>query len=121
MSPKDSEPVQVRPFAAYLTETNKGRTHNDLSEGLHALTEEVLRTGKPGTLTLTVKVEADDTESRRLVVSETVTVKPPKPTARKSVFWADSDGNLARTDPGQLSFGDIHVAGDTTTQEAQAR
>lgn len=109
---------KVRPFAAYLTETNKGRTHTELSEGLHELTAEVLRTGKKGSLTLTVSVEADDAESGRLVVSELVAVKPPKPTARKSVFWSDQDGNLARTDPAQMTFGDIRVA-DKSERKAQ--
>lgn len=120
---KHAEERQVRPFAAYLTETNKGRTHGDLSSGLNELTEEVLRTGKAGTITLTVKIEADDTETRRLVVSETVVVKLPKATARKSVFWADSEGNLARSDPAQMSFGDLAVAPDAIipTQPRETR
>lgn len=112
----------VKPFATYLTLTNKGRTHADLSEGLADLTEEVLRTGKPGSITLTVNVKADDAESRRLVVSETVALKLPKPSARTSVFWADRDGNLVRADPAQLDFGDIQAVPDTptTAKEAQA-
>jgi hypothetical protein len=105
--PAEETPVQVKPFAAYLTATNGGRTHTQLSEGLHHLVDEVLRTGRMGTVTLTVSVKADDVEARRLIVTEAVAVKLPKMDPRKSVFWADDDGNLARSDPSQLSFGDI--------------
>lgn len=115
----DDDGRTVKPFSAYLVATNKGRTHRDLSEGMVDLTEEVLRTGKQGSLTLTVNVKVDDAESRRLVVSETVALKMPKPTARTSVFWADGDGNLVRADPSQLAFGDIAAVPDDV-KEAQA-
>lgn len=105
-----SEAAHVKPFATYLTATNGGRTHTDLSEKLHELTEAVLRTGKAGTLTLTIKVDADNVDNRRLTSAELVVLKPPRGEARKSVFWADDDGNLIRNDPSQLDFGDLRPA-----------
>lgn len=112
----EQDSVRVRPFAAYLTETNKGRTHAELSEGLHDLTAEVLRTGKKGSIQLTITVEPDDVESRRLTVSELVAVKMPRPTARKSIFWSDDDGSLVRSDPMQMSLGDIQAVPTTTAE-----
>jgi len=101
----DGDDGQIRPFAAYLQETNRGRTHADLSKQFHELIGEVLDTGKPGSLKLEIKVSADDAEGRRLVVVETVTSKLPQPDPRKSIFFADDDGNLTRNDPNQLPLG----------------
>ena len=38
------------------------------------------------------------------------------------MFWADRDGNLVRSDPAQLNFGDIQPVPDSTdAEEAQAK
>lgn len=116
MSTDEQEP-QVRPFAAYLTETNGGRTHRQLSDAQHQLIEEVLRTGKSGTLTLTVTIAPDDVESRRLVISEKVTTKLPVASVKKSIFWANPEGNLVRTDPSQMSFGDIRPVANAAPEQ----
>lgn len=115
----DDEP-HIKPFASYLTETNQGRTHSELSEKLHELVEAVLRTGKAGTLALTVKVDADNVDNRRLVISEVVVAKLPTGPARKSVFWSDDKGNLVRNDPSQLQFGDIKPVVSPAATERQA-
>jgi hypothetical protein len=107
-SPHSDEQPVVKPFSAYVLATNNGKTHALLSEKLHDVTEAVLRTGKAGTLALTVRVEPDDIDSRRLSITEAVVAKLPQGTAKKSVFWADADGNLVRSDPNQLQFGDLH-------------
>lgn len=99
--------LQIQPFAAYLQSTNRGRTHTDLSNLLHELIGEVLDKGKAGSLTLVVKVEPDDVDARRLLITENVTSKLPQPNVRKSIFFADDTGNLTRKDPSQLEFGDI--------------
>lgn len=102
---------QIKPFAAFLTTTNKGKTHAELSERLHELIGKVLDTGKSGAITLTVKVAAEDADARRLTVTETISVKLPQPDARKSLFFADPTGNLTRQDPLQMSFDDSPVRG----------
>lgn len=115
----DNPTPHVKPFSAYLMASNSGRTHSELSDKLHELTEAVLRTGKPGTLVLTIKVDADNTENRRLSISEVIASKPPRPVAKKSIFWSDSDGNLVRNDPSQLQFGDLRDA-SPSPEEKQA-
>lgn len=121
MAENENEERRVRPFAGWLTETNRGRTHADLSDGLHQLVETVLQLGKPGELILRVKVGVLDGDSRQVSVAESVQVKLPQPEARKSIFFADDDGNLSRTDPAQLSFGDIKVVPNTDEGKEQAK
>jgi len=103
------EPKQVKPFGLYLKTTNRGRTEADLSDKMHELIEQVLETGKKGTLTLTVTVDADDADARRLILTEKVVSKLPQPDPRKSIFFADDTGNLTRNDPSQLAFDGIAV------------
>lgn len=118
-TPRPDDGPHAKPFSAYLLATNSGKTHAALSEKLHDVTEAVLRTGKAGTITLTVKVDADDVDSRRVAITESVTAKLPVGTAKKSVFWADADGNLVRSDPNQLQFGDLKSADASVEKLAQ--
>ena len=120
MPTEQPENEHAKPFATYLQQTNRGRTHADLSEQFHELIQVVLETGKAGTLTLTVKVEADDADARRLVLTESVRSKLPQPTPRKSIFFADDTGNLTRNDPAQLAFGDIQVIDGGDRKEKHA-
>lgn len=113
----DDETV-IRPFAAYLTETNRGRTHTDLSQTLHDLTEQVLLLGKEGSMTLTVKVGVMDADAGQLKVTESISTKMPQPTPRTSIFFADGDGNLSRNDPNQMVLGDIKAV-ETELREAK--
>lgn len=58
----DIEPARVRPFADWLREQRSGRTHEELSEQLHALVEAVaveikpMSAGDPNTLVVADKV-----------------------------------------------------------------
>lgn len=115
--PSEDQEPQVRPFAAFLQETNKGRTHSELSDRLHELIGAVVETGRKGTLTLQVTVEhTKNAADNQLSVTEQVKLALPKPDVRTSIFFADSEGNLTRTDPDQMSFGDLKVAGHTERQ-----
>lgn len=106
----EETPQQVRPFAAFLTELNQGRTHSKLSDEHRELLAAVLATGKKGTYTLTVTIEADDTETGRVTITAAVTAKRPAPTAKKNIYWVDGDGNSVRTDPNQMALGDLRDA-----------
>lgn len=101
---KDREAVTVRPFADFLRDQNKGRTHEELSEGLHELIGRIKETGKKGQLVLTITVEPNKKNPDVLQVSDLIAVKFPQPERKASIFYTDGDGNLSRTDPQQLSF-----------------
>lgn len=100
----DPDEVNIRPFADVLLDLNAGRTHNELSEALHELTQAVKDTGRKGTLTLTIQVAQMKNTGGTLVVSDRVAVKKPQADRVDSIFFTDSDGNLSRKDPRQLTL-----------------
>ena len=96
-----------RPFAEFLLEQNRGRTHNELSEALVDLVARVEDTGKKGTLTLTVTVEPLKGNESCLQVSDEIKLKLPEHDRGASIFFRGRDGNLQRDDPNQPSFFDV--------------
>lgn len=101
-----SPPIEgIRPFAEFLQETSNGTTHDELSIDLHELIRAVREHGKKGSLTLTITVaplsKRDDSQ---LTVTEEIKVAAPKPEPRPSIYFADRNGNLSRTDPAQLAM-----------------
>lgn len=86
-----------RPFAEFIVQTNRGRTHDRLTKALHDLVAAVTDTGKGGEVLLKVKVAPlKKGATGQLEVSEVVTTKLPQSDAPVSIFWADTDGNLTR-------------------------
>jgi len=94
----------IRPFADWLLEQAKGKTHAELGEGLHDLIARVQDTGRKGTITLTVTVEPMKKDASLLVVSDEIKIKLPEYDRPAGVFYADRNGNLTRDNPDQLSF-----------------
>jgi hypothetical protein len=93
----------IRPFADWLREQAKGRSHEELGEALHDLIGRVLDTGKKGALTYTVTVERLK-DGDALVVKDEIKLKLPEHDRDASLFWADAHGNLVRSNPDQLAF-----------------
>ena len=111
------EEQQTRPFADALQSLQRGRTHRELSNALQQLVAAVIDTGKPGTLTLQIKV-VPSKDPRVVEVGDRVTVKLPEARAA-SLFYVTADHNLSRTDPDQdeLPMGPRAVP-SATSQEA---
>lgn len=99
----DEDPT-VRPFADWLREQSRGKTHDELSDGLHDLVARVRDTGKKGALVLIVTVAPVKNDADVLVVSDEIRLKLPEHDRKASLFYPDADGNLTRTDPNQLQF-----------------
>ena len=57
-------------------------------------------TGKPGTLTLNIRIIP--TKGDHVGVIDSVTVKAPQPDRPESLWFVDHDGNLTRNDPNQI-------------------
>lgn len=89
----------AKPFADFLA--GQGQAHDELTEGLHDLVAAVRDTGKAGSITLTIKVEADKRSDGVLRVTDNVTVKAPKHDRGARIYYQDKGGNLSRTDPNQ--------------------
>jgi hypothetical protein len=97
----ESEKV-VAPFTRFLQEHRNGRAQSELADALNELVEAVVEHGKPGTLTLTLKIKpATKGMGNSLLVTDEVKVKKPMGERGESLFFADGDSNLSRRDPRQ--------------------
>lgn len=95
---------RTRPFADFIREQNRGRTHDELGEGLRDLVARVEDTGKKGSLTLTITVEPLKGNEEALTVSDEIKLKLPEHDRGASIFFRGRDGNLQREDPNQPTF-----------------
>jgi len=91
---------QTRPFADVLLELNKGRVHNEASISLQDLVEAVARTGKKGTLQLSLAISPSKAEGQVEVVAD-VKVALPRLARPTSIFFYTADHNLTRDNPDQ--------------------
>ena len=95
----------IRPFADWLRDQSRGKTHDELSEALRDLVAKVIDTGKKGSLTLVITVEPmPKSDGNALIVTDEIKLKLPEFAREASLFFADDDRNLIRNDPRQLTF-----------------
>lgn len=94
----------VRPFAAVLREIGKGRTHDELTEGLNDLVGRVRDTGRKGTLTYVLTVEPLKDAPDVLTVHDEIKLKLPEHDRPGTIYFADGDNNLVRDDPNQATI-----------------
>ena len=93
-------------IAAFLASHLHGRTAEELSDEFHQLLEAVRAHGKKGELVVKFLVEppTNGVESAPLPIGVESTVKLPKPTPPKDLYFLDDQGNPSRTDPRQLAI-----------------
>lgn len=89
----------AKPFADFLAQ--QGRAHDELTEGLHEVIAAVKETGKPGSVTLTIKIDPDKKAQGIFRISDNVTIKAPAHDRGTRIYFADKSGNLTRSDPNQ--------------------
>lgn len=118
--PAEDEP-QIRPFSEVLLQQARGRTHDDLSIGLHKLIAAVQDTGKAGKLQLTIDVRPLKGDTNTLQVVAAVTSKVPQVDQPASIFFVDDDGNLTRNDPRQMSLPLRDASDRRTTDQKEAQ
>ncbi|WP_310962107.1 hypothetical protein [Nocardioides terrisoli] len=105
MAEPAAEDLVVRPFADWLREQSHGKTHDEMGDALYDLVSRVRDTGKKGTVSLTISVSLLDKDPEGpLLIADEIKLRLPEHDRKPSIFYADKDGNLTRTDPGQLSF-----------------
>lgn len=90
---------KITPFVEWLEEYKKGETDGELTHELRTLIEAVQETGKPGTLTLTLKVSRKG--ERQVNIIEDVKVKTPVHSRSETIYFVDQHLNLTRNDPRQ--------------------
>ena len=85
---------------ATLQRLGSGRLLEDLHEALLVAAQEVVDTGKPATVTVTLKVSNKSQGDPMVIVDETVSRSSPKRDPKGAFFFA-VDGELHRDDPRQ--------------------
>lgn len=101
MPDQEEEERTTAPFGAWLHEQRNGLAAVEWADALHELIEAVAEQGKKGSVTFTVNVEP---KGRTMLVTDDVKIKKPLPDRETSIFFADSELNLTRKDPSQLTI-----------------
>ncbi|MFF3843537.1 hypothetical protein [Streptomyces sp. NPDC001930] len=111
----DTEIREQAPVAAFLGSHLNGRTDEELSQEFHALLGAVRAHGKKGSMTITIVVDppANGVESAPMPIGVESSVKAPKPTPVKSLYFLDDEGLPVREDPRQIAM-DFRTAPTTT-------
>jgi hypothetical protein len=122
-TPEDVAIPTPQPFSQWLFAQRGGATHAELTDGLAALAEAVMDTGKSGSLTLQIKVgKASKNGGHQMIVSDVVVVKAPTPARTESIFFFDEKTcSLTRQDPlqPQLPLQEVPKPATTTLKEAR--
>lgn len=96
-------PLDSNYFAVALSHMDFGSLLPALSEDLTTLVKEVHANGRPGSLTLTLKIKPAGTRGQVEITADT-NLKRPKADPSKSLFFATEHGQLLRSDPRQKEF-----------------
>lgn len=112
---KPDADVHARPFADALREFEKGRTHDDLTAGLHDVIAAVADTNKVGKIVLTIKVTPQASDTEMVSIETKLDVTLPEHARDKTLFYVDDDGNLTRKHPTQLEFESLREVPNTDT------
>lgn len=99
----DAGPAVDGAFLAMMQNHRRGESLSDLAAALREVTEAVRHTGKPGSVTLKVKIRPA-AKGGAMVVEDEVKTTLPKSEIEGSIFFADDQGNLLREDPNQRTL-----------------
>jgi hypothetical protein len=92
-----------KPFNDTIVSLRYGTLHDELTDALNKLTDDVTRTGKVGALTLSIKLKPTN-NSGQIEVIDDLKVTTPKETKGTTIMFATPENNLTREDPKQLSI-----------------
>lgn len=120
VQPDTGEITETADLAAFLAAHLNGRTAEELSTEFHQLLDAVKTHGKKGEMRITLVVDppANSVDSAPMPIGVESTVKAPKPTPVKSLYFLDSDGNPVREDPRQMSIEFRPAPTNTTFKDA---
>lgn len=109
----ETEAPPPREFATVLLEHAKGRSHDELSKGLAQVARAVLDTGKPGAVTLSLKIEPAKGIEGLVSIEDKITIKAPTFDRPKTAYFVSEAGGLSVHHPQQLMFPVQSGSGDT--------
>ena len=89
------------PFTDILSQIRRGLVVTELTTALAEVCEAVIDTGKPGELTLKIKIKPPKGQGIQVTLSPTVSAKTPKVDMPDGIFFVGAGGDLLRNDPDQ--------------------
>jgi hypothetical protein len=99
-----TEEVAPKPFATFLLEHARGRTHDELSRKLRDLLAAIDETGKGGSITYKLSIKPEAKTGGAVLVTDDVKATLPVLDRPASIFFVDSHYRLCRNDPRQLTL-----------------
>ncbi|KQP37578.1 hypothetical protein [Pseudorhodoferax sp. Leaf274] len=108
----------MRPFNLLLVDLNAGQTNATLSAHMEELLQAVKKHGRPGTLTVKLKVAPagkGQADVDKVLVACESQISLPKPEQPTDFFWMTDDAELSRKHPKQreLQLQDVSSHGAT--------
>jgi hypothetical protein len=91
----------MRPITDILRDIRKGKAVDLASQRMAEIVQAVDETGKPGELTITIKVKPEKRGGSQKVIQVGVKAKIPEVDLPEGVFFSNEEGDLLRTDPAQ--------------------
>jgi len=104
-------------FTDVLALLRRGTLLEDAANDLAVLIAACEETGKPGTLTLAIKIEPQKNDPKALIITDKITLKEPKPEVAATIAFVGADGEITRRDPRQP---ELPVGVDAIGREATA-
>ena len=95
----DKKEKAITPFVEWLGQYKKGETDGEMTHELRTLIEAVQDTGKPGSITLTLKVNRKS--DNQVTIIEDIKVTVPQHSRSEAIYFLDQHLNLTRSDPRQ--------------------
>ncbi len=102
--PMDLRKAAIQSSAiASLCRLRMGDFVAELDDDLNKLTAACMTLGAAGEITIKIKIKPDG--HKRIAISDTTNVKPPKAKAGTTAMFATPDGQMLAQDPDQAEFG----------------
>jgi hypothetical protein len=102
-------------FTETLDELRRGKLTADLTAELTGLVAAVREHGTAGKLTLTLTVApAASGEVAALIITDQITIKPPKIAKQATILYASDNGTLSKNDPRQPELLNLREPADPT-------
>lgn len=93
------------PFSQQIAYLSRGSLDDELTEALAEVVRAVRETGKPGVLSVQLKVQRLNARDENAVkITPKVTTKCPQLAPYESVMFSTYDGDLLRNDPNQRTL-----------------
>lgn len=98
--PEQVEDLPKNSFLRTLAELRKGGAVTDASNDLAAVVKAVRKTGRPGELTIKLKVRAH-ADGETITIEDSIAPKAPRKATKATSFFDGEDGVLSRENPDQ--------------------